>query len=169
MKYLVFLSLFFVGISFSHANTVIGLINMEAIINKISDGKKIRSKLEKEFNKKKKTLQKEEETIKKAQENYKKQSVVLNDKAKMKKEEEITNMIRGIQQKTMAYQKEIRDLEAKLKKPLLKKIQAIVDTVSKKENVAMTFEVSTSPVIYAKEKKDLTGKIIEAYNKKYKK
>ena len=34
---------------------------------------------------------------------------------------------------------------------------------------AITFEISTSPVVYAEDKVDLTDKVVKAYDKKYSK
>ena len=67
----------------------------------------------------------------------------------------------------MEYQKEITEMENKAKGPILEKVKGIVDEVSKKADVDVTFEASTAPVIYAKEEKDLTQEVIDAYNKKY--
>ncbi len=146
----------------------IGIIDMQKVINSIKEGKSVIGTLEKSFNEKKAKLKKEEDKIIKAKEEFQKQSMVLSDQAKVKKEQELQQMIVGIQQKTVEYQKEIQGLEQSLKKPLLDKLKPIVDEVSKKEGVDLTFEIS-SPVIYAKDKVDLTDAIIKAYDAKHKK
>ena len=94
--------------------------------------------------------------------------MVLSDKAKAKKQQEMRQKIAALQQKTMTYQKDIQKQEAQLKQPILEKLKPVIDSVSKSEKVSLTFEVSSSPVVYASEKVDITEKVIKAYDKKYK-
>ena len=105
--------------------------------------------------------------IKKAQEDYKKQAMVLAENARSTKEREIQEMMLKLQNKTMEYQREIQKLEQDMKKPILEKLRPIIDEVSKVNKVAMTFELSAAPIVYAEEKKDLTEDVIKAYDKKY--
>ena len=102
------------------------------------------------------------------QEDFQKQGVVMNDKAKAKKEQEIQEKIILLQQKSMSYQKEIQEMENKMKKPILDRVKSIIDDVSKSASVDMTYESSTAPIVYAKDEKDLTDDVIKAYDKKFK-
>ena len=112
-------------------------------------------------------LREEEDKIKKAQENYKKQSMVLADAARATKERELQEMVMSLQNKTMEYQKEIQKMEQDLKKPILERLRPIIDEVSKSNQVAMTFELSAAPIVYAETKKDLSDEVIKAYDKKH--
>ena len=149
------------------AEVMIGVINLQKVLNSIKEGKDVNDKLKKSFDEKKSTLTKEEDKIKKAQEEYMKQSALLSADAKRKKESELQQNIIALQKKTMDYQKEISDMEAKLKKPILDKVKEIVESASEENKVDFTVEVSTSPVVYAKNKKDITDSVISAYDKKY--
>lgn len=153
----------------SWSNVVVGTINMSKILTSVSEGKQIREKLKKEFDKKQAELKKEEDRIRKTQEEYKKQTLVMNDKAREKKERSIQEDILKLQQTSLAYQKEMQEMEQNLKRPLIEKIQTVVDDVSKSADVDLTFEISTAPVVYAKTTKELSDDVIKAYNKKYKK
>ena len=55
-----------------------------------------------------------------------------------------------------------------MKKPILEKLKPVIDEVSKSEKVAMTFEITSSPLVYAQDKVDITEKVIKAYDKKHK-
>ncbi len=151
----------------AYAKVLVGKVDVQKVLLNVNDGIEVRSKLKKVFDSKQELLKKEEEKIRKAQQDYEKQKSVLNDKAREAKERDIQGLIDGIQKQTMEYQKEITDMENKAKGPILEKVKAIVDEVSKKADVDVTFEASTAPVIYAKEEKDLTQEVINAYNKKY--
>jgi outer membrane protein len=147
--------------------TLVGLVDIQKVITNIKEGKGVQKTLEKSFNDKKTILKKDEDKIKKAQADYKKQSMVLAEAARMNKERELQEMMMGLQNKTMEYQREIQKIEADLKKPLLEKLRPIIDEVSKANAVAMTFELSAAPIVYAESKKDITDEVIKAYDKKY--
>ena len=153
--------------STSFASVTIGLVDIQKVITTIKEGKNVMKSLEKSFNAKKVVLQKEEEKIKKAQEDYKKQSAILSDQARATKERDIQQMMLALQNKTMEFQKEIQGQEQTLKKPILDKLRPIIDEVSKSSAVAMTFELSAAPIVYAESKKDITEDVIKAYDKKH--
>ena len=163
------IALCFVGITLSaQGKTVIGKVNIQKVLLEVNEAKRIKTKLEKMAKKKQGLLKKEESKIKKMQEDFQKQSLVMNDKAKAKKEREIQKAIMQIQQQAAGFQQDMRKEEEKYKKPILEKIRKVIEAVSKKAGVDMTFEVSIAPVIYAKSSKDLTKAVIKTYNKKHK-
>ena len=147
---------------------IVGKVDIQQVLLSIKEGQGVRDKLKKSFEEKQKVLQKDEDKIRKMQENFKKQSLVMNDKAKMAKQEEMQKAILDLQQKSQTFQKEIQDMEQRYKKPILEKVKTIVESVSKTAGVDVTFEASTAPVIYAKSEKDLTPEVIKAYDQKYK-
>lgn len=164
-----FLTIFALAFSLSaSANVKIGTVNIQQVLTTIGEGKNVMKTLEKSFKAKQKEIRSEEEAIKKLQEDYQKQSSLLSEKAKAKKENEIRQKIAKLQQKTMEYQKNIQKQEKQLKQPILEKLKPVIDQVSKSKNVAMTFEVSSSPVVYAQEQVDITDDVIKAYDKKHK-
>lgn len=168
MKKLV--SILALALSFSAiAEVKIGVINIQKVITSIGEGKNVMKTLEKSFKSKQKEIKAEEEAIKKMQQDYQKQSSLLSDKAKANKENEIRQRIAKLQQKTMEYQKNIQQQEQQLKKPILEKLKPVIDDVSKGKDLAMTFEVSSSPVVYAQTQIDITDEVIKAYDKKHKK
>lgn len=163
------ITLLALALSFSAmAEVKIGVINIQKVITSISEGKSVMKTLEKSFKSKQKEIKKEEEAIKKLQADYQKQSSLLSDKAKANKEMEIRKKIAQLQQKTMDYQKNIQKQEKELKQPILEKLKPVIDDVSKNKKLDMTFEVSSSPVVYASSQVDITGDVIKAYDKKHK-
>ncbi len=148
---------------------MVGKVNIQKVLITVKQGKKVRDKLKKSFDGKQKTLKKEEAKIRKMQADFQKQSSIMNKDAAAKRQQKIQGEIQKLQQKSMSFQKEIQEMEQKLKKPILDRLKDIVETVSKSAKVEMTFESSTTPIIYAKSEKDLTDAVIKAYDKKYKK
>ena len=149
--------------------TLVGKVNIQHVLVTIKQGKAVRDSLKKDFDSKQKTLKTEEEKIRKMQEGFEKQSLVMNEQAKSKREREIQDKIMQLQQQSMEFQKEIQEKEQTLKKPILERIKEVVDEVSKDAGVDMTFEISTAPIVYAKNHVDLTEKVIAKYDEKHKK
>lgn len=166
MKFLIaVLSLVLATSAFSAVS--VGKVDVQKVLITVNQGQAVRDQLKKSFDEKQTQLKDEEDKIRKLQEDYQKKASVLNDKEKSKKEREIQEKIVAIQQKTATYQKDIQDLEQKLKTPILERVKAIVDDVSKNADVDMVYEAATAPILYAKQEKDLTDEVIKAYNKKF--
>ena len=164
------ISLFVIMFAYeSMAAMVIGRVDVQKVLLTTKEGQKVRDQLKKVFDEKQKILKEDEDKIKKMQEDYKKQSLVMNDSAKQKKEEDINKEIMKIQEKSSGFQKEIQEQENKFKKPILDKVRTIVEDVSKTAGVDVTFESSTAPIIYAKDDRDLTDEVVKQYDKKYSK
>ena len=151
----------------SFASFLVGKVDIQKVLLSVKQGQKVRDQLKGEFEKKKKVLDKEQEKIKKLQQDFAKQSLVMNDKAKLSKEKEIQEMIIKLQQQSLGFQKEIQEMENKMKAPILNRVRDVINTVSKKAGVDVTFEASTAPVVYAKNEKELTDEVIAQYNKKF--
>ena len=150
------------------AAPLIGKVDVQRVLLTITEGKAVRDKLKKAFEEKQQILQKDQEEIKKSEEDLKKQTLVLSDKAKDKKEKELQGKFMQLQQKTMAFQKEISEMENQFKKPIMAKLQEVITEVSKTAGVDFTIEVSTTPIIYAKNDKDLTEEVVKLYDQKFK-
>lgn len=147
---------------------MVGRVDMQRVLLNINEGKKVRKDLEKYYNTKQKELKSEEDKIKKMQQDFEKQAVALNEKARLKKQQDIQKALLSYQQLRNKYQEELQNKEQKAKKPIIEKVRTVIEGVSQTAGVDMTFEANTAPIMYAKQKKDLTDEVIKAYNKKHK-
>lgn len=146
---------------------VAGKVDMQKILITVKEGKKVRAQLKTDFDKKQAAIIKEETALKTASEAFEKQSLVMNAKAKAKKQRELQEMYMKLQQKKMGTQREMQAKEQKVLRPLINKIATIIRDVSKKEKIDLTYEVSSGSVVYAGKEVDLTDKVVKAYDKKY--
>ena len=145
----------------------VGKVDVQKVLITVNQGVAVRDQLKKSFDDKQSILKKEEDAIKKLQEDYSKKASVINEKEKAKKEKEIQEKIIAIQQKTSSFQKDIQDMEQKLKTPILERVKTVVDEVSKAAEVDLVYESATAPILYAKTEKDLTDEVVKSYNKKF--
>ncbi|MBP9679855.1 MAG: OmpH family outer membrane protein [Bacteriovorax sp.] len=153
--------------SSAFAKVLVGKVDVQKVLITVNQGQAVRDQLKKSFDEKQKVLKEEEDKIRKLQEDYQKKASVLNDKEKGKKEREIQDKIVAIQQKTATFQKDIQEMEQKLKTPILEKVKAVVDEVAKSADVDLVYEAATAPILYAKEEKDLTDDVVKMFNKKF--
>ena len=168
MKAIILLTVFILSTS-AFSATKVGLVNIQKIIGQIKEGQAVNKTLEKSFKSKQKSIKKDEASIRKLQEQLQKQSKVLSDSAKAKKFAEVQKKVAAARAQTQKFQKEIQKQEANLKKPILEKLKKVIDKISKQEKVDLTFEISSSPVVYAAEKVDLNDLVIKAYDKEHSK
>jgi outer membrane protein len=151
----------------SFAKIAVGKVDVQKVLVTVNQGSAVRDQLKKAFEDKQKILKDEEEKIRKMQDDYQKKASVLNEKEKMKKERDIQEKIMNIQQKTSTYQKDIQDLEQKLKTPILDRVKTVVDEIAKNSDLDLIYEAATAPILYAKEEKDFTDEVVKLYNKKF--
>jgi outer membrane protein len=146
----------------------IATVDMQKALQTVDMGKKAKAQLEKEFNTKKKELQTEEAAIRKITEDFKKQSLVLSDEAKAKKQGELQERIMKFQELTARSQAEIQQKEKDLTQPILTKLRAIISDTAKKKSYTFVLEKNENTVLYSQEKDDITSDVISTFDKQVK-
>src|SRR3990172_540063 len=96
------------GFAFGSETPKIAVVDMQRAIQTVESGKKAKSQLEKEIAQKRKNLQGEESAIKKLGEEFKKQSLVMNEDARNKKQTELQERIIKFQELTAKTQQELQ-------------------------------------------------------------
>lgn len=148
------------------ADLKIGYLDMQKAIQETGAGKKAKSELESEFNKKKKELEKLESDIKKKGEDFEKRSMAMNDSARSKKQQELQTDMRSYQELAAKSQMEIQKRERELTQPIVKKLRTIIDDIAKKDGYTMILERSENSVLWAQKDLDLTERVIQEFNKR---
>ena len=147
----------------SFAEIKIGVVDMQRALQTVSAGKKARTELESEFNKKKTELQKEEEEIKKMHQDFEKKSGVMNQEAKQKKQVEIQQRIMQVQEKTARYQADIQKKERDLTKPIIDNLRKSIAQLAEKKGYSTVLEKNENTVLYSKKEDDLTDEVIKNF------
>ena len=142
----------------------IGIVDMQRAIQGVESGKKARAQLEKDFNARKAELQKEEASIKKMGEEFRKQSLVLNDEARAKKQAELQERVMKFQELTARSQQEISQKEQELTMPIIQKLRSIIADLAKKKDYSVILEKNENTVLFSLDKDDLTDEVIKAFN-----
>ena len=150
------------------AASKIATVDMQKALQTVDAGKKAKGQLEKEFNTKKKMLDDEQTAIKKLTEEFKKQSMVLNDESRAKKQQEIQERMMKFQDQMMRSQNEIQQKEGELTGPIVKNLKAMVREIAAKKGYNIVLDKNEQTVIFSQEKDDLTEELVKSFNGKNK-
>lgn len=152
--------------AFAAADIKIAVVDLQKALQTVDSGKHAKATLEKEFNEKKKALQAEEEAIKKMTEDFKKQSLVLSDDAKNRKQGEIQERMLKYREMFGKSQFDIQNRERQLTEPIITKLRGIVEELGSKQGYTIILEKNENNVLFSQPKDDLTEEVIKTYNKK---
>ncbi len=175
MNRLTLLTAIFFGLVFFNAPAIaakgdfkVAVFNMQEAIQTVKEGKRARDTLKKDWEKQQKKLKGKETVIQKAMEAFKKQSLVMDDAARRKKEMEIRTQMAQLQQEGIKAQREFQKRDQDLSKPILTKLRGIVAEVSKKKGYAMVLDSNENSVLYFRKDLEITADVIKLYDKRSK-
>jgi outer membrane protein len=157
-----------VAASLSHAEMKFGYINSEAIFAEYEGTKAAQEKFNKEVAVWEQEASKKQQELKDLKEQIEKQSLLLsNDRKKVLED--------SLNQKMAVYQKFLQDkfgqkgeaLEKneELTKPIIEKINKIIEKIAKDENYDYIFDARAGGIVYSKKAYDLNQRVLEALNK----
>ena len=166
MRFIAMTALLLGSLTAQAADIKIAVVDMQRALQSVDAGKKAKSSLESEFNAKKKALLDEEEKIKKMGEDFKKQSLVLNDDAKAKKQNEIQERLLKYRETFSKAQMDIQNKERQLTEPIINNIRKIVEDLGNSKGYTIILEKNENSVLFSQQKDDLTEEVVKLFNKK---
>lgn len=164
MKNMVIVLSMLMTASFAQAEAKVGFIDMQKAIQATSAGKKAKTELEGDFNKKKKELEKKEADLKKMGEDLEKKKSVLSEDALNKKQAEFQDEMLKYRDVVGKSQIEIQKKERELTAPILEKMKKTIAKLAKEKGYTMVIE-NSQMVLYATPDADLTDEVISAFEK----
>ncbi|ASD64123.1 OmpH family outer membrane protein [Bdellovibrio bacteriovorus] len=162
-KMLIVLSMLLTA-SLAQAQAKVGFVDMQKAIQSTSAGKKAKTELETEFNKKKKELEKKEADLKKMGEDLEKKKSVLSEEALGKKQAEFQEEMLKYRDVVGKSQIEIQKKERELTAPILEKMKKVIAKLAKDKGYTLVLE-NSQMVLYATADADLTTEVIAAFEK----
>lgn len=149
----------------AHAEVKIGVVDMQKAIQATSAGKKAKSELEGEFNKKKKELEKKEADLKKMGEDLERKKSVLSEEVFHKKQAEFQEEMMKYQQVVGKSQAEIQKKERDLTAPIIEKMRKMLDKVAAEKDLTVVLEKTEQSVLWNKKEADVTDDLVKAFEK----
>jgi outer membrane protein len=150
------------------ADLKIGFINVEEIFKNFSGTKDAQEKFDKEVQKWEQDATNKQKEIKDLKEQLDKQSLLLSSERKAELEAKLKQKMVDYQEflQTKFGQKgEVLSKNEELTKPIVEKIQKIIDKIAKDENYDYIMDARAGGVIYGKPAFDLTQRVLGILNK----
>lgn len=153
------------GASLHAAEVKFGYVDLNRAIQNTSLGKKIKSDIESEYNKRKKDIETRQADIRKMGEDLEKKRAVLSEEAMAKKQADINEEMMKFNELVRKSQEEFGKKQADLTAPVLEKMKKIMDKVAKDDAFTMIFEKNEQSVLWARADMDLTDRIVKEFEK----
>jgi outer membrane protein len=151
-----------------HAELKIGYINSEKIFNEYEGTRKAQEAFDKEVAKLEQKAEEMKKEITELRDKLQQQSLLLSNEQKKKIQDKL-------QQKMIEYQTflkenlgrdgEVVKKNMELTKPIIEKINQILQKIGKEENYDYIFDARGGAVVYAKDQYDLTQRVLTILNK----
>ena len=145
----------------------LAVLDMQKALQSVEAGKEALKKLQDTVKSKRKKFKQKKKEIQELQKKFQKQSLALNQKARMKKQKEIRKKAQKLQREAMKTKAQLRRKEQQLKKPIVKKIRKVVQSLSEEKGYSKVLDSSSGVVVYHQGKDDITDEVIKKYNKRF--
>jgi outer membrane protein len=149
--------------SMAFAETKVGYVDMQKAIQSTGSGKKAKTDLEAEFNKRKKDLDKKKADIEKMGQDLEKKKAVLSEEVLNKKQMELQEEMMKFQKVVAENQMEIQKKEKELTLPILEKMKKVIEKVAGDKGFSIVLERTEQNVLFAQKEVDLTDEVIKAF------
>ncbi|MFP5518851.1 MAG: OmpH family outer membrane protein [Bdellovibrionia bacterium] len=149
----------------AQAQNKIALVDMQKAVQATAAGKKAKTELETEFNKKKKELEKKEADLKKMGEDLERKKAVLSEEAFQKKQAEFQDEMLKYREVVGKSQMEIQKKERDLTAPILEKMRKTIEKVAQEKGYDLVLE-NSQMVLFAAKTADITDAVIKEFEKK---
>lgn len=151
--------------SFAANKIKIGVVNLERAANESDRGKQIIEGWKTTISQLQEKIREKENKVKELRDELNKQSFVMSEELKIKKEANYRVALRTLerQKKDAVEENQIKQREARSK--IFRDLLKIIKQIGEKEGY--TYIVTSEFIIYSDKAIDITNKVIRRYNKKY--
>ena len=146
-----------------------GIIDMQAVILNVEEGKTARAELEKELKAKEADFNKRHEELDKMNKEWQGQSSLMSEEARVNKQKEFQEKFLAMRNDEMTFRDEVKRKEQKATQGIAAKVEQIVHKMAKAKDIDVVFEVNSAGLLYVNQPVDLTKEVIESYGKQPKK
>lgn len=146
----------------------VAVINLQRLLGETNAGKKAKENLA-GFSKNRQALMElEEKELRRMEEDFVKQSSVLSPAAKRDREEQFRRRMQEYQQKASELNREVQEKQKDVLEGFRDKVETIVAKVAKRLGLQVVVDKSKGgPTIYHEEGLDISGQVIEEFNREY--
>ena len=151
--------------AFGQEGAKIGVVDIEKFQGRSKSFQKVREELRQKFEFLQQRLDVEKDELLKVEEEFKKQSMMLSLDAKEDKQKELEKKRRHYKYLYDELSQEMKDAELEVRKRVGKEMEKVVEKIGQGGGYSIILEKRTIGLIYYKGALDITGKVIEGYDK----
>lgn len=160
------LALCFSSVSTAASASKYGIIDMQAVILNVAEGKAARADLEKKIKAKESEFNKKREELDKMNKDFQTQSTLISEEARLNKQKDFQEKFLALRNDEMSFRESMKRDEQKATQGIAAKVEVIVQKMAKDKGLEIVFEINNSGLLYLNQPVDLTKDVIDAYGKK---
>jgi outer membrane protein len=148
--------------------TRVGVVDPQRVLNETNVGKKARETLASFTKNRQALIELEEKELRRLEEDFVKQGSVLSPTAKREREEQFRRRMAEYQQKVTELNREVQDKQKDVLDGFREKIETVAAKVAKRHDVQLVIDRGRGgPTIYFEDSVDLSGQVIEEFNREF--
>lgn len=155
------LLLLFSSLTFANAGLKIGFVNTEKVFRESALAVRAQKKLEAEFKNREQEIQKQVKLARDLQANLERESLTLSESDRRKKQNELTNLSREIQQTQRDFREDLNTRKNEEFAAVQERARKAITEIAEKEKYDLIIE----NVIYASPKVDITDRVLKALDR----
>ena len=152
--------------SFASAESKLGYIDLQRIIETSEKGKTFRAQLFDFRKSKEEILSQKQEELNRMRKDFQQKSFTMSDRARLDREQEIRQKELDLKNLSESYRQDVLMEGRKLQTLMFKDLSDVITEIGEKEGY--TLIVDKDVILYADDKINITDKVIEQYNLKTK-
>ncbi len=160
-----FMSLSFSSLHAAEATLKVGVVDIQAVILNVEEGKAARAKLEKEIKNQEKTLKSRRAQIEKIGKEMQSKMALMSNEARMKKQKEVQAKLLKWRKDEYDFQSSIKKRENQATQQIAVRIAKLSEKISSEKKLSLVFEANSSGLLYVANPINLTKEIIDRYPK----
>lgn len=146
----------------------VGLVDPARVLSETNAGKKAKDSLSAFSKNRQALIELEEKELRRMEEDFGRQASVLSPTAKREREEQFRRRMAEYQQKAGDMNREVQEKQKDVLEGFREKVELVVGKVSKRLGLQVVMDKGKGgPTLYSDEGLDITGQVIEEFNREY--
>jgi outer membrane protein len=146
----------------------VGVVDQTRVLSETNAGKKAKDSLNAFSKNRQALIEMEEKELRRMEEDFGRQASVLSATAKREREEQFRRRMAEYQQKASEMNREVQEKQRDVLEGFREKVELIVGKVSKRLGLQLVMDKGKGgPTIYSEEGLDITGQVIDEFNRQY--
>jgi outer membrane protein len=146
----------------------IGVVDPARVLNETSSGKKAKDSLNVFSKNRQALIEMDEKELRRMEEDFGRQASVLTPTAKKEREDQFRRRVAEYQQKAGEMNREVQEKQKDVLEGFREKVGLVVGKVAKRLGLQVVMDRGKGgPTVYSDEGLDITGQVIDEFNREY--